>query len=492
MPVLFSQFPFGEAWMPRLLLNHFLSSSAIAGLAVILPSNDKQRRFLKSHTRKVWRTHVGVKQSLLLCAVLFFVSPVMIAQAEPDIRYRSIVYLYPSGADVQPAELSKYAGLFEEVDLLPDNAEKPFVSIAIEREIADSLPVPDLQYLSYFGRGLSKEQAVSIQNSRLGIVMDFSYPRAMAFEGLKASATALYEIATTYNGVIWDSETRELFGPASWSERRIESWNTNTPNVSSHTVIHAYQNGDGVRAITLGMAKFSLPDIVVNDFSWSLNRPMGDLVNLVAQSMVEGVASISSGALVLDINKLEPTTYKQVLMPTLKDNAKLVVELPIGQGEWEEGDPDNYLLELVFESEPKASSYEKQHQLLSSLFGWEDYVAYVNHNQLIQEASDRARKNLDPLKADFNAGLAPGEFIQLKAPFDTDDGAKEWMWVEVISWDGQKITGLLKNEPQRVSGLRGGAEVTVDQADIFDYVRTYPDGRQEGNETSELIMKYQL
>ena len=128
---------------------------------------------------------------------------------------------------------------------------------------------------------------------------------------------------------------------------------------------------------------------------------------------------------------------------------------------------------------------------MSRLFGWEDSISYVKHNQLILEASEEARKKLPGLRKDFNAGLAPGEFIQVKAPFKTPDDGTEWMWVEVMNWDGNTITGLLKNEPYNIPDLKGGSEVVVNQDEVFDYIRTYPDGTSEGNETSTLILKYQ-
>jgi len=128
--------------------------------------------------------------------------------------------------------------------------------------------------------------------------------------------------------------------------------------------------------------------------------------------------------------------------------------------------------------------------LLSSIFGWEDQVSYVKHNQLIEEASTRAKSKLNGLKADFNLGLEPGEFIQVKAPFTTPDDGVEWMWVEVMEWKGEKIKGLLKNQPKHIAELKGGSVVTVQENEIFDYFRTYPDGRSEGNETGELILKY--
>jgi len=66
------------------------------------------------------------------------------------------------------------------------------------------------------------------------------------------------------------------------------------------------------------------------------------------------------------------------------------------------------------------------------------------------------------------------------------------MWIEVTTWDGNNIKGLLKNEPFNISRLAWAAKsLRSTSKDIFDYLRRHPDGRQEGNETSEIIVKMQ-
>ena len=151
----------------------------------------------------------------------------------------------------------------------------------------------------------------------------------------------------------------------------------------------------------------------------------------------------------------------------------------------------NYLIEILFSNAQGNSLSEQQESLLSHLYGREDSISYVKHNSLILEASARAKKKLNNLAKAFNAGLAPGEFIQVKAPFITPAGGNEWMWVEVLSWQGNNIRGILKNEPYHIPNLKGGSEVLVKQNKVFDYIRSYPDRESEGNETGALILKSQ-
>lgn len=410
----------------------------------------------------------------------------------PDIRYRNIVYFYPDKVALERSVLAKAFPYFELVDELPATASKPVLSYNLIRNFEDSYPVPDLNYLGYFGRGLDKQQATLIQGSKLALIIDVAYPAAMSYAGLSATSTSLYQFAKSNEGLIWDSETRELFTPSAWKQKRLDGWASGkTPSVVDHTVIHAYRHDEGVRAITLGMAKFGMPDVVVNNFSWSLNTSIGNLINLVAQSIMEGAVPDKNGMLKLNISALDDTRYKHDLKADLIENAQEQVNLLIGEAKWEQGDPENYLIEILFDNVQGASLSERQESLLSGVFGWEDKISYVRHNALIEAASARARNKLPGLRADFNDGLAPGEFIQVKAPFDTPDGGHEWMWVEVMSWRGNEIKGLLKNEPYNIPDLKGGSEVVVNEDEVFDYIRTYPDGRSEGNETAELIMKFQ-
>lgn len=94
-------------------------------------------------------------------------------------------------------------------------------------------------------------------------------------------------------------------------------------------------------------------------------------------------------------------------------------------------------------------------------------------------------------RAAFARGLQPGEYISVTAPFAKASGGSEWMWVEVSKWQGEKIEGVLKNEPYEVPSLHAGQMVQVSQGKVFDYIRRYPDGKQEGNSTAAIIAKMQ-
>lgn len=414
---------------------------------------------------------------------------------DQSIRFQYAIYYLPSSS-VDPLValrelLSKEKSPLMLADELPDKPGQPVVCGHSLTELQTQYAPPDMQSLQYFGRGLTRNQAEQLQESRQVFIMDFTHNEVHVWEGLRTANRIAEALARETGGLLWDEETREVFTPDEWHRKRAQAWTDGFPNVSDHTTIHAYKSGEYVRTITLGMAKFGLPDVVAEDFSWSLNRTMGHLINLFCQSMAEGAVIDRPGEYDLDIRKIQNGEVRDPQISSLKTNATAVALLSLKKGKWEDGDPENRLIELRFDRYSGRDVHAKQEELLSSLFGWEDSVTPVKHNEELLAASRMAKQKLPMIRKAFVDGLDPGEFIQVKAPFKTPDGGQEWMWVEVSAWEGDNIKGLLKNEPFNIPSLHGGQIVKVKQEDVFDYIRRFPDGTEEGNETGGIIQKMQ-
>jgi uncharacterized protein YegJ (DUF2314 family) len=372
------------------------------------------------------------------------------------------------------------------LESIENGPAEPSLSARIETEPRKYAP-PDADALKYFGRGLSSEQARALQNPMKILILDFGYAAERGWEAMRSALELTQALAQSQGGLIWDDATREVFSPEAWQERRITAWTEKLPDISQHTVIHAYKSNEYVRAITLGMEKFGLPDLVINDFPWSMQRNMGHIINMFAQAIIEGSTLTKPGEFDLDFKKIKNSKVRQSQLTTLKPNATGVALLSLRKGEREEGDAMNRLIEISFDRGSGPDVHARQEKILSQAFGWEDSVKSITHDEELRAASRQARTKLPTLRAAFLKGLAPGELIQVKAPFPTSDGATEWMWVEVIAWNQDKISGLLRDEPSRIPNLHAGQTVEVLESKVFDYIRTFANGTIEGNETAKII-----
>ncbi|HRE17400.1 MAG TPA: DUF2314 domain-containing protein, partial [Rhodocyclaceae bacterium] len=359
------------------------------------------------------------------------------------------------------SKLAKLEGAPLLVAKLPEDKSRAYVLAQLEKNVQGNYRPPDLQSLQYFGRGLSRKQAEDLQGAKQALVLDFVHPKKRILDVLRTASQLIEDLARESNGLIWDEETREVFTPDEWHARRVETLRGEFPDVSKQTVIHAYKNDEFVRAITLGMAKFGLPDVVVEGFSWSSNKSIGTLINLFSQAMAEGAVITKAGEFDLVLKSIRNPSVREAQLQTLKPNAAAVAYLGLRKAVPDEGDPQNRLVQIGFDRYEGVDTHARRDKMISSLFGWEDSIVRIKHNEALLAASQAAKAKLPALKKDFLAGLRPGEFIQVKAPFPTPKGGSEWMWVEVSAWKAGSIEGLLKNEPFDIPTLHAGQMVTV-------------------------------
>lgn len=62
------------------------------------------------------------------------------------------------------------------------------------------------------------------------------------------------------------------------------------------------------------------------------------------------------------------------------------------------------------------------------------------------------------------------------------EGGTEWMWVEVLTWNGAVLDGRLESDPERA-----GASVRVKLEDVMDYEDKLEDGTFFGDETGRVL-----
>lgn len=407
------------------------------------------------------------------------------------IKFEFAIFYLPKPSQDPLAKLDallrqKFSSIHH-VNKLEGRESSPTLAATFETNRTNFSPPIDAPSLAHFGRGLKPGQAEALQKTEAVLVLDFAHSQTHVWDALRSAEQLTEALAKSTGGLIWDRTTRELFSPDVWQQARLDPWTAGIPEIQRHMTIHVYQPDQLARAVTLGMEKFGLPDVVIENFAWSDAPQMQTIINAFAQSIAEGVRPKQAGQFDLNIRAIKNAKFRDAVIQTLKSNAAPVAPLLLREGVADVGDSENRLIEISFERGTGPDLTAKQEQILAAAFGWEDSAKHIDHNEDVEAASHRARQKLPTLRVAFNKGLSPGELILVKAPFTTPGGETEWMWVEVVSWQADKIKGILRNEPENVPTLRAGQTVEVSEQQVFDYIRHRADGTSEGNETGKVI-----
>jgi uncharacterized protein YegJ (DUF2314 family) len=349
----------------------------------------------------------------------------------------------------------------------------------------EEYPPPSAENLRYFARGLSDPERSSLVSAKSVTVLLFSGPPGEAVPTYRLAVEIGAALAKVTSGLIYDGDARLAYDEASW-RATLDDWEAGIPNLAKHIAIHMYRDGELYRLVTLGMSKFGLPDISVNQVSSHDATPMGTLINLVAQTLIEGGVVGDGGTLAVSTDAVRNTKSRTGLEGDLHAGASRRVTLHLAVATPQEGDADNRLVEVVLPG-PRGRLQERQNALLSDLFGAEDDVVGVKEDPEISAASQRAKVAVRKYKPRFARGAPELEQLMVKGPFPTTHDGTEWMWVEVVRWEGKVIHGVLQSDPYDVPGLKAGARVDVNEDSIFDYIHRGADGGTEGNETGRLI-----
>ncbi len=355
---------------------------------------------------------------------------------------------------------------------------------------ADLTP-PTEDQLAYFGRGLSPEEVRAASASKGALLLSWSLDADPKLQRLRKAQELALDVARESGGFVWDEITREMFTVDAWRERRIDGWQGDLPNAGSHFATHYYAKEDGRhRAVTVGLVKLGLPDLVVQDAPKPQSKQVSWTINAIAQLLSEGAAIGPGGTLVVDFRVIRHDKVRADVMadPVGDPPRRATVELVVAQRE--EGDADNRLMEVRFGSFPGATEVERQSQAMAALFGAaEDMIRRPGDDPELAAVKQRVQARLPAVAAAFRKGLPVQDHVMVKAPFDTDSGGVEWMWISVTGWEGDVLRGNLDNSPYDIKSLEAGAKVEVKQSAVADYRWQKSDGTAEGGESVAILRR---
>jgi uncharacterized protein YegJ (DUF2314 family) len=414
---------------------------------------------------------------------------------EDTIRFQYAVYM-PGKHGRNPSSilremLGKDFPRLRLVEKFPEKPSEMLVRARLEPHARETYPPPSVELLQYSGEGLSAKQGQELQDYKEAYILDFSHPKEDVWEAMHSADQLIERIARETGGLVWDETTREVFTPDVWHAKRLKEWTGLMPEISTHTVVHVYKNGEFDRAISLGMSKLGLPDLVIEELDESSADQVVTMINAMSQLLAEGAVTRRSGKLKLDLRSVQNEAMRSRELKSLKPNATGTACVTLKITKPEDGDPDNRLIQLAFDEYHGNDRHSQQQDAIDGLFGWKDSVLYVEHTDELLEMSRKAKAELPRLRELFVQGVKPGEYILVKSPFDVPGGGHEWMWVEVRSWNGNEIEGILENTPDKIPSLHVGQVVHVRENEVFDYQRHFPDGHEEGNTTGELLSKFE-
>jgi uncharacterized protein YegJ (DUF2314 family) len=387
------------------------------------------------------------------------VDPLAMVRSLPEAKSFTILTEIPKGAPDGPA-------------------------VAVLSPPLDQYAPPSADSLRYANRGLEDAQQKALLATAQVTLLTFRIGGA-TMDALHASALRLVgALAKRAGGLPWDEVTRQVFSLEAW-QKRIDAFENGVPIVPKHVEIDAYRDGELLRLVTRGMQKLGLPDVAVNQVVSHDAKSMGSLINLLCQALAERPTLDQAGGIDLAFDAIKSPAVRASIQ--LQDKARRKVHLNLAVGEREEGDADNRLIEIVFPGQADGLQ-ERQNAVLTSMFGAHDEVQRVEHDPELLAASARARAKLLALKPVWSKNPPELERLVVKGPFRMPSGGNEWMWVEVTSWEGTTLHGVLDNDPDQVEGLRAGSRVAVEESSVFDYIHEKADGGVEGNETAKLLM----
>jgi uncharacterized protein YegJ (DUF2314 family) len=377
-------------------------------------------------------------------------------------------------------------------DAAPAIASATVAAAKVPSATATAVPLTDQPFrpelLKYFGVDLTDSDRLALLAARDTVRVAVPSGIGTRADAEHAAAAIAAILASSVHGWVLDPWTLQTFGADTFAARRPPD---GPEEVVALVAVHMVREdvGDGIFLDTQGMGRFGLPDLVIHDVPPSFSEQIHDLLDAAAQTLIEQGGLTDDGQLRVRVAALKT--------PPWPEEAK-AIEASSGTGDitlgarWvtEPDAPPGDNIELVLPGEGAAAA--RAYAALSFLAPPEHApLARANDDAELSAARDRALTAFKALAPHFQNGIPDLEQLSVKAPFRTTAGDfdVEWMWVQVSSWQGNTLHGVLLNAPYGVMPVHAGDSVDVNVDDIFDYLWRRADGTEVGNETTGILLR---
>jgi uncharacterized protein YegJ (DUF2314 family) len=295
---------------------------------------------------------------------------------------------------------------------------------------------------------------------------------------LRALAPIAHDAAANAHGWVIDPGSGGVF-TATTFEKHIPG---DPLDVRDQIYVHEI-SGDGEEPWldTMGMHELGFPELTIRHVATADVNQAVKLVDAVAQTMLAHPDVKVPGTIDIDLATLPGDWYEDQLAHGATGRARF-------RTSWTKDDDGEDEIEL---SPATGSGTEGLEALVVECFGAApDIPTPVKANDPeLEAAARRARSELSAMRAHFAKGVPFKERLSIKAPFTSEDGQVEWMWVDIVRWTGETLEGTLANDPEVVTTLKAGSHVKVPFAKVADFIRITAEGTQSGGYSIEVFKK---
>lgn len=419
---------------------------------------------------------------LLLPRVSAASSPMPTGTEQVDARFALALYCNPTCDDSVLDALERDLSAIPAVEGFGELADAPGRMMGLADTTASpygkdgGFEVPDADYLASFGTGVDRPDELA--RSESVVLAWFVAPRDQALATLSTAHLAFANAALASSGWVEDLDTQGVYGQAAWAAKDptgpLTEWFVVDNNPATDT-----PEGE-LRLVTRGLRRLGDRDLVLDHVPADSGGDAAYVLNAVAVAL--HARPDVPATLVLDSADARGT-------------ATLVAVDAV------DGDPGAPLVQVTFKgqllaaaslgSEPEPSAEVAPTPPVTPApepTPTAAITAGFPRPNTLAEAQEAARARLaSVVRSAYGDGLPPGEKLAVSVPFPNPDGTREYLWVEVRGWRGSIISGVVATTPAKTRAVVAGQSVTVDQAQVFDYVWKKADGTREGNTTAAFL-----
>ncbi len=427
--------------------------------------------------------------------------PELVPPGSPIIPLRQVelaVYLpSPTTPAFVEGVVQKVKTRFPGLTLMTKPEPAPPPTVVVFAPEMERFDLPGAAELAGYARDLRPAEVAAAAASKGAVLFGWLLDADPKFAEIRKANDLVFEVAQKSNGFVWDEGSHELFSAQSWKSLRVDGWQGDLPDARRHYTAHLFGSDKGAgraRAVTLGLAKLGLPDLVVPDVPVMQSAAVVTLMGAVAQLLAEGAAVEAEGRLTVDVKAMRHAAARAALVAAAAPNAPLHGTVTLAAVEPEEGDAENRLAEVRFDGYPGATEEERESAGVHAIVGAvpEQMAGKEAADPQFKAIAQRAQARVPALATLFQKGLPAGAELYVKAPVAPEGESFEWRWISVAQWKGATVRGILApdgdgisppSEPLATPGHEMGGRVEVQQSWIADYLLHKADGTEEGGES---------